>query len=245
MPHLGAGLLSPITELVATKDGIGAAGPAPSDWFEVWSVLVAAVAALLALGSLLAQLREVYWSRPVIVLDSALSSSSNGWRGKIVVTNVGERAVTITQSGWWYSHGTHWEDVHPANDSTAFPLRLEPHDAVVIEGDIPVADAHWEWSNPGLFRRPRGRRADREYWKEVGAWRSDELPDHEQYAIPFVEIVRRPAPLLVRFVRRFMQPLVRQFDLQGWRALSRNAGPKGHARRWGKPAVIHAPFEGL
>lgn len=116
-----------------------ASATSSSSWFEQWSILFGAVAAFLALASLVAQFRETYWSRPVVLLDTSLSGSPEGWDAVIVAANVGERAVTITRSGWWFSFGTHWEDINEANEAVKLPCRLEPHDAVVFQGRMGAA----------------------------------------------------------------------------------------------------------
>lgn len=237
---VGSGGLRPDVEAAAVA--------ANSEWFELWSVLVAAVAALLALASLLTQLREIYWSRPVIVLDGSLKSSTAGWDADILVTNVGERAVTITRTGWWCGFGTHYEDVREANSFVRLPHRLEPHDTIAFRGRISVENADWTRVNGGLFKRASASDS-----ASSGAWRDDELPDHNQYADPFVEIVRRPRNVLVRLVLSRLKWGMRKLMwrtgtliLQGaWWRLVRQDAPRGHARVWGEPQIIWAPTEGL
>lgn len=224
------------------------AASASSGWFEQWSILIGAVAAFLALASLLAQFRQTYWSRPVVVLHTSLASSPQGWDAVIVATNVGERAVTITRTGWWYSFGTHWEDINEANKAVKLPYRLEPHDAVVFEGRIKVADAHWTRANGGMYKRASP------YWGESpGAWRNDDLPDHNQYADPFVEVVRRPrnpvarwfGAVVRRVVRKIMWRHLKLIYTTSWWRFVRQEAPKGHARIWDQPQIVWAPVEGL
>ncbi len=166
----------------------------------------------------------------------------------IVVTNVGERAVTITRSGWWFSFGTHWEDINEANEAVKLPYRLEPHDAVVLQGRIKADDAYWTRANGGMYKRAAS------YWGDSpGAWRNDELLDHHQYADPFVEVVRRPrnriarwaAAVIKRVVRRVMWRNPRLISASSWWRFVRREAPRGHARIWGKPQIIGAPEGGL
>ncbi len=225
-----------------------AAVSSSSGWFEVWSVLVAAVGAFLAFGSLATQLREAYWSRPVIVLDASITSSPEGWYLTVVVTNVGERAVTITHSGWWFGQGTHWEDVIEANKTVKLPHRLEPHDAITFEGQISLDEAEWTRANWGLYRR-----ASSYYGDSLGAWRNDELPNHFQYADPFVMVVRRPQNRIVRSARAAARTVARKLTSRSawllvrssWWRFARHGAPKGHARVWGEPQVIWEPIEQL
>ncbi|WP_413353779.1 hypothetical protein [Microbacterium sp. 1P06AB] len=238
MPNVGDLLLRGVGPL-AFADGLHRVAQGPG-WFEVWSVLIAGVAAALALASLLTQLREIYWSRPVIVLECSLRSTLKGWDAEILVTNVGERAVTITRSGWWYSYGTHSEDIHDANSSTKLPHRLEPHDAVAIRGRVRLKDAHWDWANGGLFRRPASS-----YDPPIGEWRDDGLPHHDQYAAPFVEIVRRPRNLLLTLPLALARGFSTKVFRSAWNPHTRLNAPKGHCRIWAKPVVIGSPFEGI
>ncbi|MEW2014324.1 MULTISPECIES: hypothetical protein [Microbacterium] len=225
-----------------------ASAASSSDSFEVWSVLVAAFAAFFAAASLVTQLRETYWSRPVIVLDTSLRSSSRGWEAQILVTNVGERAVTITRSGWWFSYGTHYEDVIEANKTVKLPYRLEPHDAIAFRDLIEVDEADWTRANGGLYKPAESYDGISE-----GAWRNDELPELNQYADPFVEVVRRPRGFVIRSagvaVRRVGRALMwrsakTMLKASWWRFMRQNT-PKGHARIWGQPQIVREPVDGM
>lgn len=211
-------------------------------WFELWSVLVAAIGVALALASLIKQLHDTYWSRPVIVLDAVLVPGDRAWSARIIVTNVGERAVTITAAGWWYGYGGHFENIHQAARDGSVPRRLEPHDTTTFSTGIPNEPDTW-LGYPGLFRKPK--RIDSYNGAAVGAWRNDERPDQDRFTIPYIEIVRRPRNRLVGFVIRLLARIVRRYDHAGWNRLSRPGAPRGHERAWGRPLLIPDLNSGL
>lgn len=91
---------------------------------------VALIASLFTVGWTLVQSR---WERPVVVVtgrEGHLTNDEHGtrWFCSVDVVNVGERAVTVTDVGWYTLRR---EDGHDALRPTkaGLPIRLEPHDS--------------------------------------------------------------------------------------------------------------------
>ncbi|WP_433718638.1 hypothetical protein [Microbacterium laevaniformans] len=142
-----------------------------------WSTLVAVLALVLSVVSLGWQIIRSWWERPVLLVRGTLRSWSPtdqelGWKAELVITNVGERPVTITDAGWWYSTGTHEEDIERADGGHVFPSRLEPHDQLRLSGFLPE-ESSWLYPNGGIF---------------VKDWDGADT----RAARPYVEVVRRP-----------------------------------------------------
>lgn len=74
------------------------------------------------------------------------STGEPGWEVSIIVTNVGERPVTITDAGWWFGRGTHFPEVESGSDvDVTFPFRLDSSDQVKITGFVGVKDGWGGW----------------------------------------------------------------------------------------------------
>lgn len=142
------------------------------------SLIVAVAAFALSAVSLTWQALRVWWDRPVVLTRASLHGRSwdlgyggtqFGWECELRITNVGERAVTVVDAGYWFGPGTHFEDVERPFDGKAFPVRIEPHDQVRLTGSLNEGTA-WD-----ARHAPQGDEG-------VG-----ELPVR-----PFVELVQRP-----------------------------------------------------
>jgi len=111
-----------------------------------------------------------------------------------------------------------------------------------------VADADWSRANGGLYKPAESYDGISE-----GFWRNDELPDFNQYAVPFVEVVRRPRSFIIRSagaaIRRIGRTLMWRSakttrKASWWRFMRQNTA-KGHARIWGQPQIAREPVDGL
>jgi len=150
--------------------------------------VVATLAFSLSVISLGWQVIRAWWDRPVIMITAQLAyrfapgtdltgdvipaGLPMGWESAITVTNVGDRAVTVTDAGWWHGPGTHWERIErPPGLTERFPIRLEPNDQARLDGFMLDDGTRWLYGNLEIDR-PDGPR---------------------QAARPFIEYVRRPS----------------------------------------------------
>jgi len=149
------------------------------------SAIAAWIALALSLVSLVWQFARAWWDKPVVLVKGELRSSGEdvdgalGWNGTITVTNVGERAVTLTDVGWWSGVGTHEELIERPATPWRLPHRLEPHDQTRFSGALSSARA-FGWGNPAYTVR------------------SPFSGEDARAARPFVEIVHRPSRWRVR-----------------------------------------------
>lgn len=156
--------------------------PAGFDPGAFWTLVVAVIALVLSVVTLVWQINRAWWERPVIVMSR--HQHPYNWEGDsknaiheltLKVSNVGDRAVTIVDFGWYYGDGTHDPDIERPDVEAKFPLRLEPHDIVDLSGSIPAAGAWANANGPVIVNDPR----------RYGPARPG--------AKPFVTIVQRPA----------------------------------------------------
>jgi len=147
------------------------------DAVTVVSGYIAIAAFILAVVSLIWQMRRSWWEKPVLIVSGtqrALGSDTkvSDHELKMVVTNVGERPVTLLDFGWYYGAGTHSNNIERPEVSVTFPRRLDPHDFVELAGTID-AESAWNYVNQPLM-----------------------VADHDrnlyQGTRPFVLVVRRP-----------------------------------------------------
>lgn len=184
---------------------------------------VATLALVLSVVSLGWQVLRAWWDRPVLMVtgdlfyriapDTELTirtmdtsvgeveyidtrDAPMGWQATITVTNVGDRSVTITDAGWWYSPGTHWEDIERAPGmEDRFPLRLEPHDQVRLAGHIADDGEAWRYGNPPLeMDTPGGKmpaaRPFIDYVRRPWRWRLRKRPGVTRLYAPTVPVDR-------------------------------------------------------
>lgn len=103
------------------------------------SDLISAIALLVALGTTVWQIQRARFEKPIIdVFAYAVSiqtSDTPRWVTHAVVSNVGDRPVTLLRLQWAQTDGgtfRHAYSSSPQPESVKLPYRLEPFDSVPI-----------------------------------------------------------------------------------------------------------------
>ena len=99
------------------------------------STIVAIIALVVSVGSVVWQLARERWDRPHVIVGGIRGSNgSTGdesrWEYRIDVTNVGERPVTLIEAGMLVGTDDGFQYVGLLGEEVAeFPIRLEPYDS--------------------------------------------------------------------------------------------------------------------